>query len=119
MASATELFTLLDTCVAADSGPPGFKATLGFGVLGETRVEWWVGKFDGRAFTSRPTKTPEGCDTVLLLGLEEVRALLSGRPASLRARRLEVMGDPRNLLRFKERYLKRNNLVRIRLGGAS
>lgn len=117
--SASTLFALLDTCIKSDEGPPGFQAKIGFGVLGDQGVAWWVGDFGRQISTSRPLQTPEGCDTVLLLGEEEARKLIAGQPLGAHPRTFSVLGEPKNLLRFNQRYINRRSLVGIRLGASS
>lgn len=117
--SASTLFALLDTCIKSDDGPPGFQAKIGFGVLGERGVQWWVGDFGRQITTSRPDQTPEGCDTVLLLGEEEAQKLIAGQPLGAYPRSFSVLGDRRNLLRFNQRYINRRSVVGIRLGTSS
>jgi hypothetical protein len=114
--SSSTLFALLDTCLAADEGPPGFKAKIAIGVLEEDTTAWWVGDFGARASSFRTRHTPGDCDTVLLLGGEEATKLLEGRPLGRQPRTCSVIGDPRQLIRFNQRYLDRKGVVGIRLG---
>jgi hypothetical protein len=114
---SSTLFALLDTCLAADQGPAGFSAKIAIGILDAERIEWWVAELGARTSTSRPEQTPDGCDTVLLLGAGEVKRLLEGGSLGRQPSTCSVIGEPRHLIRFNQRYLDRKGVVGIRLGG--
>jgi hypothetical protein len=113
--SSDMLFALLDGCLAADRGPPGFAAKIGVAVFGARGVEWWVAELGREARSTRPKETPDGCDAVLFMSADEAGRLIAGKAIAKHSRTFSMIGDVKQLTRFSRRYVDRKGVVGIRL----
>jgi hypothetical protein len=114
--SAT-LFALLDAAVLADRGAAGFEGKVAVGVLGTKELSWWVGELRAdqkTALTSRSAKTPENCAAMVVLGEDETKRILEGRPFPRYPRVFRAFGDNSVIEKFRRRYLERKNLLGLR-----
>lgn len=114
--TAGTLFALLDGCLESDAGPAGFRGKIGVGVLSARGPAWWVCDFTDTSIRYRSAAFPEDCAAALLMGQTEVCRLLDGQDIG-RNPTIQIFGDRGLLLRFLERYVKREEALGLQMAG--
>ncbi len=108
--------SLLDLLVQLDTAPAGFAGSICLGVEHGAERSWWLADF-ARKTTARfiQGEWPPQADAVLLV--KEKDALRLVRTGVVEPKRLRMTGDRRLMKRFLSRYLKRKNMLSVRLQG--
>jgi len=105
VSSPHRLLAVLGEAINNDPAPPGFSATLAFGVRQGDETHWWEVTLDKKAKGALVGSPDPTCDGVLLLGATDADAIVRTGHLPDNPKLVDLRGDRELLGRFVKRYL--------------
>jgi hypothetical protein len=113
----SDLLIALDAIIGRDERPAGFAGRLCICVKDGASHAIWSVRLGDRPRGAFLSAVPADADAILVLGVEEADALMSGRALPAKPKVASVGGDKKLIERFFRRYFAITSWLDIRAGG--